>query len=387
MGPQTRERQTMSLRQNVQRKVIAASLNILQATDEVMPRVQVPKPVKYVRDAFKLMKILGGYQLAAAVGAATKLELFSFLDRPRTLSSIAHYLKMPENAAEVLLHGNASAGLIDIRITNGETTYQNSQVAADVFLDTRSPVDNRLSIARGLIDLMNGSWKYWADLPEVLRGNDGHPELKVYNPDNPLIGNYVRITNAMLAAPVNELVSSLDLSHVTNMLCGMVGISSATAVMNKNPQVNVTVSCLAQLIEHLPEMKGTYGLPREPVEVVTNSGDAHQDQWGQVEEYDLLFLIRKFAYCGPEHGIEYLEKARKVITSGGYVILWEPFSDNLAMAPWFRDSGAMLDSMLGEPHLLWSKTDVAKAAQQAGYKTEIFDCSDRINSFVIAQVP
>lgn len=382
----------MSLRQNVQSKVIAASLNILQATDEVMPKVQVPKPVKYARDAFKLMKILSGYQTAAAVGAATKLDLFSFLSKPRSLANVASFLKMPENAAEVLLNANASAGLVNIRTVNSrtaieETTYENSQVANDVFLDTRSPVDNRLSVARGLIDLMNGSWKYWADLPEVLRGNDGHPELKVYNPENPLIGNYVRITNAMLAAPVNELASSLDLSHIKNMLCGMVGISSATAVMKNNPQVDVTVSCLAQLIEHLPEMKETYGLPREPVEVVTNSGDANQDQWGKVEEYDLLFLIRKFAYCGPEHGIEYLEKARKVITSGGYVILWEPFSDNLAMAPWFRDSGAMLDSMLGEPHTLWTKKDVAKAARQAGYKTEIFDCSDGLNSFVIAQVP
>ena len=377
----------MSLRQNVQSKVIAASLNFLQATDEVMPKVQIPKPVRYARDAFKLMKILSGYQTAAAVGAATKLELFSFLDKPRSLANVASFLKMPGNAAEVLLNANSSAGLIDIRTINNETMYENSQVATDVFLDTRSPVENRLSVARGLIDLMNGSWKYWADLPEVLRGNDGHPELKVYNPDNPLIGNYVRITNAMLAAPVNELASSLDLSHVKNMLCGMVGISSATAVMKKNPQVDVTVSCLAQLIEHLPEMTETYGLPRQPVEVVTNSGDANQDQWGKVEEYDLLFLIRKFAYCGPEHGIEYLEKARKVITSGGFVILWEPFSDNLAMAPWFRDSGAMLDSMLGEPHTLWNKKDVAKAARQAGYKTEIFDCSDGINSFVIAQVP
>jgi hypothetical protein len=377
----------MSLRQNVQSKVIAASLNFLQATDEVMPKIQVPKPIKYARDAFKLMKVLSSYQTAAAVGAATKLELHTFLPTPQSLTDISLFLKMPENAAEVLLNANASAGLIDIKDVKGKRTYVNSQVAMEVFLDTRSPVENRLSVAKGFIDFMNGTWKYWADLPEVLRGNDGHPELKVYNPENPLIGNYVRITNAMLAPAVNELASSLDLSHVNNMLCGMVGISSATAVMKKNPQVNVTVSCLAQLIEHLPEISETYGLPRPPIEVVTNSGDANLDQWGQVEEYDLLFLIRKFAYCGPEHGIEYLEKARKVITSGGYVILWEPFSDNLGMAPWFRDSGAMLDAMLGEPHPLWRKTDVAAAARKAGYQTEIFDCSDGLNSFVIARVP
>lgn len=377
----------MSLRQNVQGKVIAASLNFLQATDEVMPKVKVPKPVKYVRDAFKLMKVLSSYQTAAAIGAASKLELFSYIDKPRDLAEIADFLKMPENAAEVLLHGNISAGLVELHEKKGKRRYVNSQVAQEVFNDERSPVENRLYVARGLIDFMNGTWKYWSDLPEVLRGNDGHPEMKVYNPENPMIGNYVRITNAMLAAPVNELVKSMDLSHVNNLLVGVVGISSAAAVMNNNPQVELTVSCLAQLIEHLPEMEKTYGVPREPLEVITNSGDATKDKWGKVEEYDMLFLIRKFAYCGPEHGIEYLEKARESISSGGYVILWEPFADNLNMMPWFRDSGAMLDAMLGEPHVLWNKKDVAKAARTAGYKTEIFDCSDGINSFVIAQVP
>ncbi len=32
----------------------------------------------------------------------------------------------------------------------------------------------------------------------------------------------------------------------------------------------------------------------------------NEDSWGKHEKFDLVFLARKFAFCGPQHGIDYL---------------------------------------------------------------------------------
>lgn len=363
-----------------------ATLHLIQAGGELMP---LPKKMASQLDALAFMRMLSGYQTAAAVMAATQLDLFSFLREPRSLKAAADHLNMTPEAAQVLMDAVATAGLINVqRDAQGHATYANTGVANRLYLGERWSPTNRWASLRSMVDFMIGSWKYWADLGQIMQkgADDGHPMLKVYNRDNPLIGNYIETTTTMLAAPVAELVDTLDLSNVRNMICGVVGISAAAAVMKKYPQVDLTVSCLQQLIDHLPTALKAYDC-KQPREVIVNTGDATTDRWGQVEKYELIFLIRKFAYCGPQHGIDYLEKSKKVIGPGGWVILWEPFADNFTMAPWMGATSALMDSMLGESHPLWTTEEVAGFARQAGYETSIYHCKGGMTSFVVARVP
>lgn len=371
---------------SIRERLGKATVHLIQAGGELVP---LPRKLANQRDTLNFMHMLSGYQAAAAVGAAAQLKLFHHLAQPRTLAEAGALLNMTPEAAQVLIDAVATAGLIDVSVRpDGEKRYADSDVARKVFLGERWSPKNRWASVSSLVDFMIGTWKYWADLPQIMQKDQdqGHPLLKVYNPDNPMIGNYIETTTTMLAGPAAELVESLDLSQVRNMICGVVGISCAAAVMKKNPQVELTVSCLQQLIDHLPTALKAYGC-KDPLEVIVNSGDATKDRWGKVEQFELVFLIRKFAYCGPQHGIEYLEKAKQVIRPGGYVILWEPFVDNFAMVPWMASTMALVDSMLGESHPLWTRAQVADFARQAGYDVSVFNCRNGVTSFIVARVP
>jgi hypothetical protein len=363
-----------------------ASMHLIQAGGELVP---LPRKLANQRDALNFMHMMSGYQMAAGVAAATQLGLFDVLKEPHTAAEAGARLDMTPEAAQVLIEAVAPAGLVDQLIApDGVRRYVNSTLARRIFGAKRWSPTDRFSSLRSMVDFMIGSWKYWADLPQVMKKDqdDGHPVLKVYNPDSPLIGNYIETTTTMLAQPFAELVDTLDLSNVRHMICGVVGISAAAAIMKKNPQVDLTVSCLQQLINHLPTALAAYGC-KQPVEVVVNTGDATTDRWGSIERFDLVPLIRKFAYCGPQHGIDYLEKSKQCLSPGGYVIIWEPFLDNFRMVPWMGATSALMDSMLGESHPLWTTEQVAGFARQAGYETSIFHCRGGMTSFVVARVP
>lgn len=371
---------------SIRERLGKASMHLIQAGGELVP---LPRKLANQRDTLNFMHMLSGYQAAAAVSAAAQLKLFEHLDEPRTLAEAGDLLNTTPAAAQVLIEAVATAGLIDVSVRpDGEKRYVDSEVARKVFLGERWSAKNRWASVSSLVDFMTGTWKFWADLPRILQKDQdqGHPLLRVYNPDNPMIGNYIETTTTLLSAPAAELVDALDLSQVRNMICGVVGISCAAAVMKKYPQVDLTVSCLQQLIDHLPTALKAYDC-KDPVEVIVNSGDATKDRWGKVEQFELVFLIRKFAYCGPQHGIEYLEKAKQVIKPGGYVILWEPFVDNFTMVPWMASTMALVDSMLGESHPLWTRGQVADFARQAGYDVSIYNCRNGVTSFIVARVP
>lgn len=369
----------------IKERIGKATMHVIQAGNELVP---LPKKFANQLDALAFMQTMAGYQTAAAVMAATRLELFSFLKEPQPLEAIAGHLNMTTEAARVLLDATAVAGLVREQASGARVRYVNTPVASKIFLGKRWSRTNRWASVRSMVDFMIGTWAQWADLAETMQKDkdDGHPLLKVYNPDNPMIGNYIETTTTLLAGPAEEVVRALDLSHVKNMICGVVGVSCAAEVIRQYPQVELTISCLDQLLRHLPEALEAYDC-KEPREIICNTGDATTDRWGEVENYELVFLIRKFAYCGPQHGIDYLEKSRKVIGPGGYVIIWEPFVESFSMAPWLGATSALLDSMLGESHPLWRKSEVADFARQAGYEVSIFDCKKSTTSFVVARVP
>ncbi len=354
----------MSLRNRVGR----ASLHLVEAAGELLPW-------NHTVQAVKLSKAMTGYQLTMALGTALELGIIDYLKSQRSVSEIAEFSGMAAPAAEVLLNALEEAGAV--RREHGLAVLTDA-ARAHLCRAGWNP-------GRGMVDFMLGTWSYWRDMGKTLRGNEGHPVTRVYNPENPLMPEFVRLTTSMLAAPSRALVQKLDLSVVSRMICGTVGVSFAAAVMDAKPDVKLTVSCLPLLIRELPAAARQFHL-REPEEIIENTGDAETDKWGSSETYDLVFLARKFGYCGPEHGVQYLRKSKQVIPPGGYLILWEPFADNFGIAPWMKVAYELSDAMLGEPRPLYKKQEIAGFVREAGYaKVDIVDVSRGSTSFVVAR--
>jgi hypothetical protein len=360
---------------NLKTRLRSASLHLFQAAAELVP---LPQRLVDRQQALLFARAAQGYQLSAAVGAALELGLYRHMDEPRSLAEIAEHCEMTPEAAEVLLDALEASGLCN---RCGDEQFELSAVARSQFLG------DRWKAGQGMVEFMLGSWGQWRELAKALRDGEGHHDLRVYNPQNPLMSEYVQLLNARLAGPARELVGRLDLSNVDRMICGTVGVSTAAAVLQERPDAELVVSCLPLLIRQLPSAIEEYGLA-QPVEIIENSGDAEQDSWGRNESYDLVFLARKFAYCGPEHGIEYLRKSLAVLPPGGYLILWEPFADNYDLAPWMGASVALVDAMLGQPRPLYLRSEVAEFTRRAGYDpVEVHDVAGGTTSFIVARRP
>jgi hypothetical protein len=242
------------------------------------------------------------------------------------------------------------------------------------------------NVLRAHAEVMRGSWSAWGELAEATRSGEGHPMLRVYNESNPLTGAYVRWSTALLRGPSEELVRRLDLSGVERMIAGTVGVSFAKAVLDAKPDVELTVSCLPQLIAELPAALEHWGVP-EPAEVIENSGDADEDRWGAHETYDLVFLARKFAYCGPEHAVSYLTKAAEVIPSQGMVVVWEPLRENWWVMPGQPERLALTDMMMGEGRPLYRKAEIAEHMREAGFEVECHDVANGMSTFFVGRHP
>lgn len=355
-------------------RLTSLSLHLFDAAGEFMP---LPQSLLERQQALLFARAAQGYQLSAAIGAASELGLYRFLSAPRQLDEIARHCKLTADAARVLLDALEVSGLCR---RTGER-FELTRIGREQFLA------ERWTAAQGMVDFMLGSWSQWRELAQALRGGEGHPDLRVYNPQNPLMAEYVRLITSRLAGPARELMRRLDLSGVDRVICGTVGVSVAAAVLRARPEAELVVSCLPLLIQQLPSALQEYGV-KPPVEIIENSGDAEEDSWGSNESYDLVFLARKFAYCGEEHGIDYLRKSLRVLPPGGYLILWEPFADNYDLAPWMRASVALVDAMLGEPRPLYARHEVAEFAERAGYApVEIHDVAHGGTSFIVARRP
>ncbi len=354
----------MSIRSRVGR----ASLHLVEAAGELLPWNDTVQAVK-------LSKAMTGYQLTMALGAAFELGVVDYLKTKHTVAEIAAFAKMTEPAAQVLLNALEEAGVA--RLENGSAILTDA-ARGHLCREGWNP-------GKGMVEFMLGTWSYWRDLGRTLQKNEGHPVTRVYNPDNPLMAEFVRLTTSMLAAPSRALMHKIDLSNVNRMICGTVGVSFAAAVTQAKPDVELTVSCLPLLIKELPAASKQFNL-KKPVEIIENTGDAEKDKWGSSETYDLVFLARKFGYCGPEHGIQYLQKSLQVIPQGGYLILWEPFADNFEVAPWMKVAYELSDAMLGEPRPLYKKQEVVNFVREAGFGTvDVIDVAHGSTSFVVAR--
>lgn len=355
-------------------RAVDTNIMLMDRTLRVLPGAA---PLRRLLSQIRLVQAVEGFKDAAAIGAAIELGLLDALaEEPRTVEELSEAIGAPECNTAVLLDSLSFLGLISER---GDR-YRAEPIARAL------ATGGDWNVMRAHLDVMRGSWSAWGELAEAVRSGDGHPAMRVYNEDNPLTATYVRWSTAVLHRPSMELVAELDLGNVRRMIAGTVGVSFAKAALEVNPDIELTISCLPQLIAELPGALEHWEVP-EPSEVINNSGDAQEDSWGRHETYDLVFLARKFAYCGPEHAVAYLTKAKEVIPTGGMLVVWEPVRENWSVMPGQPERLALTDMMMGQGRPLYRKGEIADHIREAGFDVECHDVANGMSTFFVARHP
>lgn len=334
-------------------------------------------PVRRMLSQLRLLQALEGFKDSAAIAASIDTGLLDALaDGPRTLGELAEETGVPEQNTLVLLDALTFLGLVARRgdTFNAEPLAQSLATGDD------------WNVLRAHLEVMRGSWAAWGELGEAARSGEGHPDLRVYNEANPLTGAYVRWSTAVLRGPSRELMRKLDLSDVQRMIAGTIGVTFAKAALEVNPDIDITISCLPQLIAELPAALAHWKVPA-PSEVIENTGDATEDSWGAHETYDLVFLARKFAYCGPQHAVDYLAKARDVIPPEGMLVVWEPVRENWSLMPGQPERFALTDMLMGEGRPLYRKGEIADYVRESGFDVETHDVSNGMSTFFVGRQP
>lgn len=355
-------------------RAVDVNLTLVDRTLRALPGTT---PVRKLLANLRFVQAIEGFKDAAAIGASIDIGLLdSLADGPKTLSELSEAIGVPECNTSVLLDSLSFLGLTSRR---GDTYLAEP-------LARRLVTGDDWDVLRTHLEVMRGSWAAWGELGEAARSGEGHPALRVYNEANPLTGAYVRWSTAVLRGPSRELMGKLDLSGVNRMIAGTVGVSFAKAALEVNPDIEVTISCLPQLIAELPAALEHWEVPA-PSEVIQNSGDADEDSWGAHETYDLVFLARKFAYCGPQHALAYLTKAKEVIPSEGMLVVWEPLRENWSFMPGQPERLALTDMMMGEGRPLYRKNQIADYMREAGFDVEHYDVANGMSTFFVGRHP
>jgi hypothetical protein len=355
-------------------RAVDTNLMLVDRTLRVLPGT---KPVRKLLANVRLVQAIEGFKDAAAIGASIDVGLLDALaDGPKTLTELSETIQVPECNTLVLLDSLTFLGLA----TRRGDTYLAEPLAC------RLATSGDWDVLRSHLEVMRGSWAAWGELGDAARSGEGHPDLRVYNEANPLTGTYVRWSTAVLRGPSRELMRKLDLSDVRRMIAGTVGVTFAKAALEVNPDIEVTISCLPQLIAELPAALEHWEVPA-PSEVIENSGDADEDSWGAHETYDLVFLARKFAYCGPEHAVAYLTKAKDVIPPEGMLVVWEPLRENWSFMPGQPERLALTDMMMGEGRPLYRKGQIADYIREAGFEVECHDVANGMSTFFVGRHP
>lgn len=355
-------------------RAVDANLMLADRTLRLLPG---NNPVRKLLSYLRLIQAVEGFKDAAAIGAAIDVGLLDALaDGPKTLAELSEAIGVPECNTTVLLDSLSFLGL---------TTRRGDVYLAEP-LARRIATGGDWNVMRAHLDVMRGSWAAWGELGDAARSGEGHPDLRVYNEANPLTATYVRWSTAVLHGPSRELMRKLDLSGVQRMIAGTVGVSFAKAALEVNPDIEITISCLPQLIAELPAALDHWEVPA-PSEVIENSGDADEDSWGAHETYDLVFLARKFAYCGPQHAVAYLTKAKEVIPPDGMLVVWEPVRENWSVMPGQPERLALTDMMMGEGRPLYRKGEIAGYIREAGFEVECHDVANGMSTFFVGRHP
>lgn len=293
-----------------------------------------------------------------------ELGIFDYLSgRSATLTEIARDLKLNKKAVGRLLYSLEAHTFVDRDLTKGRHIYRNSRLA-ETFL-----VKSKEEYLGNYLELLQKSWGYWQHLTEVMKSGKPEKHMELFKGEKELIYLYYEVANSIMSILSKELVDHLDLSNVSRVITGEVGLTFMQQVLSKNKDISYVMGTLKQHAEFLDKLFKKFPLPKQPEEIsLSEKGNALNDKWGSNEGYDIVFLYRKLAY--KSYGESFLKKAYQVLNEDGFVIVVEPTTDSLQPSMWNLADIQLMDLMIGGANApaLYSSDKIQKMLESIGFK-------------------
>lgn len=298
------------------------------------------------------------------LASALELGVFDYLSgKSITLPQISKDLKLNKKALGRLMYSLEAHTFIDRDLIKGKHLYRNSRLS-ETFL-----VKSKEEYLGNYLELLQKSWNYWQHLSEIIKSGNPEKHMELFMGEKELIYFYYEVANSIMSILSKELVGHLDLSNISRVIAGEVGLTFIKEALSKNENISYVIGTLKEHAEFLDKLFKKFPLPKQPEEIsLSKRGDPLKDKWGEVEEYDLVFLYRKLAY--KNYGEMFLKKAYQVLNKGGFVIVAEPTTDSVQPSMWTLADIQLMDLMIGGGNAptLYSSDKIQKMLEGIGFK-------------------
>ncbi|HEY41832.1 MAG TPA: hypothetical protein G4O18_08280 [Dehalococcoidia bacterium] len=265
-------------------------------------------------------RALGGWQPAAVVMAANKLDFFTAIgEEAVTAEEVASRCGTPPRPTRVLL--NACVAL-DILEKEGEV-YRNSPEALQALVRGKSTF-----MGDGIAH-QHDLWQAWGRLHEAVRNNRRVGERYNLTEVGDVHRNFILAMHdrARLDAPF--LAETLDLTGRHQLFDAGGGPGTYSIYLVKRyPGLRAIVFDLPQTIEIAKEVIAEFGMSDL---IATRAGDYFKDDFGQGNDVVLLSAI--LHSMSPERSRGLLAKAYDSLVSVGDVVVHEGLIDDEGTSP------------------------------------------------------
>ncbi len=265
-------------------------------------------------------RALGGWQPAAVVMAANRLNFFTALgDDSLTADEVAAGCNTQPRSTRMLL--NACVAL-EVMEKEGDR-YRNSPEARAALV-RGSPTFTGDGIAH-----QHDLWHAWGRLHEAVRDNRriGDRYNLVEQPE--IHRNFIMAMHNRAVATAPALVEHLDLSGRHQLFDAGGGPGTYSIFLTRaNPGLKAIVFDLPQTVEITKEIIAEYGAGDN---VTTRAGDYFKDDFGSGNDVVLLSAI--LHSMGPERSLGLLRKAYASLDSGGIAVVSEGLLDDDGTSP------------------------------------------------------
>jgi len=265
-------------------------------------------------------RALGGWQPAAVVMAANRLDFFTVIgEGSLTADEVATRCNTQPRSTRMLL--NACVAL-EVMEKEGDR-YRNSHEARDALVRSSSAF-----IGDGIAH-QHDLWHAWGRLHEAVRDNRriGERYNLVEQPE--IHRNFIMAMHNRAVPTAPTLVEHLDLTGRRQLFDAGGGPGTYSIFLTQAyPGLRAIVFDLPQTIEITKEIIAEYGAGDS---VVTLAGDYFRDDFGTGNDVVLFSAI--LHSMGPERSRGLLTKAYASLDSGGIVVVSEGLLDDDGTSP------------------------------------------------------
>jgi len=265
-------------------------------------------------------RALGGWQPAAVVMAANKLDFFTAIgDEAISAEDVASRCDTHPRPTRVLLNACVAIGVLE---KEGEF-YRNSPEALQVL------VRGKPTFMGDGIAHQHDLWQAWGRLHEAVRSNQRVGGRFSLVEQGEVHRNFILAMHdrAMMDAPL--LAEGLDLTGRRQLFDVGGGPGTyAIHLVKRYPGLRAIVFDLPATVEIAKEVIAEFGMSDL---ITTRSGDYFKDDFGQ--DNDVVLLSAILHSMSPERSKLLLSKAYDSLVSGGEVVVHEGLIDDDGTSP------------------------------------------------------